>query len=388
MENSQAGLTAQQKLDKAKILLMMKASVFLSTLTFSLRHRIGDTPSGTAHVDGKEVVYNEQFLDLQTVEKVAGLIAHEVWHVAFSHILRRGDKEPKYYFAAADYVINIMLLDAGFELPDGGLWDSRFRGMSTEQVYEIIKQEQQDLPDVTQHVIEANGSADSADDESGGLTPQEAEEQVRDILMKASNQALITDSDAYGDIPAEIIRELKRLTNPVVPWQQLLMDFCTTTSRDDYSWRRPNRRLFPEHYLPSAYSEALENITVAIDTSGSMDDDTLAEILAEIKFIHETLKPKTMTIIDCDYTIHSIYEIDEFTDIESLEFTGGGGTSFFPVMDYCDENEPTLLIYFTDLFAQPVVDEKPYPLLWICYSKHEPAPTGQTIYTTYGENHA
>lgn len=372
-------LTPQEKLDKAKIILMMKASVFLSTLAFSLKHIISeDTSAGTAHTNGKENVYNPKFLETLTVEQVAGLVAHEVWHVAFAHIIRRGDKEAKYYFAAADYVINIMLLDNGFELPPNGLWDNRFRGMSTEEVYEILKAEDWDVPEhPMEHVIEP-GEGDGE-----GMNANEAESQIRDMLIRATNQAMITDSDSYGEIPAEILRELKKLTNPVVPWQTLLMDFCTAVSKEDYSWRKPNRRMFPTHYLPSSYSEALENITVAIDTSGSMDDDTLSQILAEIKYIHETLQPKSMTIIDCDFMIHQIYEVDEFTDIKNLAFTGGGGTSFFPVMQYCEEHEPTVLIYFTDLWAQQVTEEPPYPLLWICYSQHEEAPVGQTIYTEY-----
>jgi predicted metal-dependent peptidase len=379
MENLINGLTATQKLDKAKIQLMMKASVFLSSLTFSLKHRLGNSAIGTAHTDGKEVVYQEEFINGLTVEETTGLIAHEVWHVAFNHITRRGDKEGKYYFAAADYVINVMLVDAGFELPKGGLLDYRFRGLSTEEVYEILKKENANVPEEPmEHILEPTEDGDEEGTSAG------VEDHIRDILIRATNQALIADTEAYGSIPGEILRELKRMTDPVVPWQQLLMEFCTSKSKDDYSMRRPNRRLYPTYYLPSCYSEALENITVAIDTSGSMEDEILSQILAEIKFIHETLKPQSMTIIDCDNRIHSIYEIDEFTDIETLDFTGGGGTSFVPVVDFCKENEPTLLVYFTDLFASQLQEEQSYPILWICYSDHEEAPIGQTIYTKYG----
>jgi predicted metal-dependent peptidase len=92
------------------------------------------------------------------------------------------------------------------------------------------------------------------------------------------------------------------------------------------------------------------------------------------------MRPEKMTIIDCDSRIHNIYEIDSNTDILSLDFTGGGGTSFLPVLDYVTEHPTQALVYFTDLYGETNLPEVDYPVLWICNSDHAPANIGETVY--------
>jgi predicted metal-dependent peptidase len=136
----------------------------------------------------------------------------------------------------------------------------------------------------------------------------------------------------------------------------------------------------PSFYLPSRYSDTLNNLTIAIDTSGSMTDEFLVEILTEIQYINETLKPQNLTVLDCDSRIHNIHHVTDSSSILEYEFTGGGGTSFKPVIKYCNENDTNLLVYFTDLEAQQITDEQPFPIIWVCSTDHAPAPIGETIY--------
>jgi predicted metal-dependent peptidase len=95
-----------------------------------------------------------------------------------------------------------------------------------------------------------------------------------------------------------------------------------------------------------------------------------------------------MTILDCDEIIHNIHEVDDSTDIMKLKFTGGGGTSFYPVLDYCKENATNVLLYFTDLYAESITAEDGYEFetMWICYSEQEAPEYGETIY--YESKHA
>ena len=87
-----------------------------------------------------------------------------------------------------------------------------------------------------------------------------------------------------------------------------------------------------------------------------------------------------MTILDCDSSIHNIYEIDSSIDILSLSFTGGGGTRFKPVLDYVTEHPAQALVYFTDLYGESTLEEVEYPVLWVCNSSHVPASIGETVY--------
>ena len=202
---------------------------------------------------------------------------------------------------------------------------------------------------------------------------------VTNIIVRARTQAQVSGKQAIGEIPDEIMRIIDELLNPKLPWPVILNRFLDQRTREEYSWARRNRR-YRDDYMPSLHSYGLGHLTFAIDTSGSIDDAELQEMLSEIKGVQQIFNPEHMTIIDCDSVIHSVYEIDQNTDIMSLNFNGGGGTRFQPVLDYVESHPTQALVYFTDLFGEIDLKEVNYPILWICNSKHEPANIGETIY--------
>ena len=163
------------------------------------------------------------------------------------------------------------------------------------------------------------------------------------------------------EIPDEIERMIDELLNPKLPWPVILNRFLDQRVREEYSWARRNRRYPSDTYMPSLHSYGLGHLTFAIDTSGSIEDEELQEMLSEIKGIQQVFNPERMTIIDCDSQIHHIHTIDQTTDIMSLEFNGGGGTRFQPVLDYVAEHPTQALIYFTDLYGESEIDSVDYP---------------------------
>ena len=366
MENSKV----EDYLRHAKIDLMTK-SVFLSTICLRLKHSFSnDIP--TAGTDGLSIIYNPEFFsELSAVERT-GLLAHEVWHVAFSHFSRLGNRDKQQWNIAGDYVINYMLTQNGYTIPKGGLLDAQYKGMSTEEVYEIVKQDQKDNPqdiDFQMDLLEAPSAKQQ----------KEVNDKVTDIIIQAQIQSKASGKD-HGEIPDEIVRAIDELINPKLPWNQLLVRFLSNMVKDDYTWTRPNKRFFPHHYLPSQYSPTIGDIVVAIDTSGSVSQEDLVEMLSEIEDIRTTFKPESLTIIDCDSSIHNVFKIEKYDNILELKFQGCGGTDFQPVIDYCNEQQPEVLIYFTDLQAEDITEEPGYPILWICNSKHNPSSVGETIY--------
>lgn len=355
------------KLDKAKIGLMLQGSVFLSTIAFSVKVELSEEYP-TAATNGLFIKFNPNFVDKLNIDELIGVFAHEVWHIAFDHLTRRGDRDPQLWNKAGDYVINLILRDAGFKLPEGALLNKIYKNMSTDEVYNLlIDHNTPDLPMVD--IIEP--------DTKEGIANRE--EDIKKILVKASQMSKMSGEE-IGDIPGEIKRVIDELTQPKLNWIDILYKYVNSTNKNDFSWRKPNRRFFPDLYLPSLYSENISNITVAIDTSGSISTKFLGKMLSELDYIYKLYKPTNFKIIDCDYVIHNIHEVDEFTEIESLNFTGYGGTSFEPVLNYCDNNPTNLLIYFTDLYGDIIPRDTEYPVLWICYSQHPPHKIGETIY--------
>ena len=116
---------------------------------------------------------------------------------------------------------------------------------------------------------------------------------------------------------------------------------------------------------------ALGEIIIAIDTSGSVSDTLLARFLAEIQSLLNTSKPKSITLMSCDWNLHNVQTFVPGQDLTSYVPKGGGGTAFEPVFDYIEENHPNplCLIYFTDGEGSFPSEPPSYPTLWLHFGR-------------------
>lgn len=383
-------VAAKKALDKAKITLMTKAdTAFFTTVCFSLKH-VWDESTPTAATDGLSLLCNPDFFMSLNKEEQVFLLLHEVGHVIFSHMTRRGARDPRVWNYAGDYVINAMLIERGFKMPEGGLYDKRFNEMSTDQVYDILIKENPKTEDRHMDILEG-GSAGTGDDKKGGSGPAQSDvekaaaaadlqNKIEDILVRAAVQSRM-QGDKPGTIPGSIQIFLDKLLNPKLPWQSILRKYMNNMNKVDYSWRRPNRRYFPDHHLPSLYSEALVDIAVAVDTSGSVSDKEFHRFVSEVGSIFKSHKPKKITLIQFDTSLKAINEVRSLDELKALKFTGRGGTIIKPVIDWVHENKPQLMMIFSDggfnHYNQPVKS----PLLWMIHNNHKfAAPYGKVIH--------
>lgn len=383
-------IAAKKALDKAKITLMTKAdTAFFTTVCFSLKH-VWDESIPTAATDGLSILFNPDFFMSLNKEEQVFLLLHEVGHVIFSHMTRRGARDPRVWNYAGDYVINAMLIERGFKMPEGGLYDTRFNEMSTDQVYDILIKENPKTEDRHMDIIEG-ACADTGDDKKGGSGPAQSDTEkaaaaadlqnkIEDILVRAAVQSRM-QGDKPGTIPGSIQIFLDKLLNPKLPWQTILRKYMNNMNKVDYSWRRPNRRYFPDHHLPSLYSEALVDIAVAVDTSGSVSDEEFHRFVSEVASIFKSHKPKKITLIQFDTSLRAINEVHSLDELKALKFTGRGGTLIKPVIDWVHENKPQLMMIFSDggfhHYNQPVKS----PLLWMIHNNPKfTAPYGKIVH--------
>lgn len=362
-------IAAKKALDKAKIKLMTTPdSAFVSTLCFSLKHA-WDENIPTAATDGRTIWFNpEAYLKLTPGQQLSRLL-HETWHPALGHLGRLGSRNQGRWNAACDYCINLMLIDAGFERIPTWLVDEKYRGMSADQIYDLLPEDEQGDPD--------------ENDLKPPLTePEEAalKAEIEDLVVRAAVQSRM-QGDKPGTIPGFIQIFLDKLLNPKLPWQSILRKFMNNMNKVDYSWRRPNRRFFPDHHLPSLYSEALVDIAVAVDTSGSVSDEEFHRFVSEVGSIFKSHKPKKITLIQFDTSLKAINEVHSLDELKALKFTGRGGTIIKPVIDWVHENKPQLMMIFSDggfhHYNQPVKS----PLLWMIHDNPKfTAPYGKVIH--------
>lgn len=354
------------QLEKLKMSLIMKPeTMFYTTIVFSLVFK-WDTSIRTAAVDGKHMFFNPNFFKSITPEERIGVFVHEVLHVALYHITRSLGHEPTLSNYAADYVVNLIVLDAGFILPPDCLYDDRFIDMSYEQVYKILLEEKRDgatlpeeIPGIGSDILPPADQAEASQIES----------DIAEMVLRATIQA--QQSGMYSHVPGSVIVALDKTLNPILPWDVIFQNYMNQFAKDDYSFRKPNKKYLPNLIMPTAYSEAVCEVVLAVDTSGSVSNDEFGFFIQEIDIIQQYLNPDLITLIDFDTEIHEVHEITQNIDVlQDIKFTGRGGTDVHPVLQWACENEPEIMIIFTDgCFKEPAADKYPdCPVLWLIHN--------------------
>lgn len=340
------------------------------------------------------------------------VIAHEVLHCALLHPFRRGTRNPKIWNQACDHVVNLALQENGFTFPTGGwagLKNPNFKGMTAEQVYEILKDQQDqdggEGQDDQEYVLDLRqppkndpgpGKPQQApgQDQGGNQPdnqPQDGQGSGAEAMDAtdweiAAEQATMVAKRA-GKMPIGAERLIRQAREPKVDWREVLREFVTQTMPSDYSWANPNRRYVAQGlYLPGVVKENTAWGVVAIDTSGSVTQAMLEQAAGELTAILADTRPEKLVVIYCDAKVQG--EPVEFTPDGgpvALEMRGGGGTMFQPVFDevakLSEEGDPNFLIYLTDLECYDAPKEPEYPVLWATTLKtSKVGPFGRTVH--------
>jgi len=355
--------------------------------------------------DGVSLYWNPEFVETLNAATLAGTLAHEVMHPALHHHVRRSGRDSKRWNMACDYAINPLLIDAGLSLPDGILFDNRFRGMSAEQIYNLLEtgsesdqgpnpeeeKEQETGGDGATSAASRQGGSNelSAPDTEGGIgqvldaplsedaTPT-IEEQAREWQV-AVTQATAVARQA-GKVPAGLDRTLEGAAEAAIDWRELLRRLWSDTIPVDYSWLRPNRRhLWTGLYLPGVVREGAGEVAIAVDCSGSVSPRQLRLFEAEVRSILEGQHPARVYVLYFDAVVHKVetYEAGQRIDLNPV---GGGGTEFGPCFEWLDGRriQPQSLVFLTDLYGSFPPSAPAYPVLWASTGGRK-APFGQVI---------
>ena len=195
----------------------------------------------------------------------------------------------------------------------------------------------------------------------------------------ATAQAEAT-AKAMGLAAGDAARAIRAQVAPRVDWRDVLRRYLSAAAKSDYAWTPPNRRYIAQGlYLPSLRSETLGPVVVAVDTSGSIDDETLAAFSAEIAAILDEAAPEAVHVVYCDAAVRAT---ERFEPGEAIRLCpqGGGGTAFRPVFDWVAKSDiqPVCVVYLTDLDGDDFGPAPDYPVLWVSTWKTG-APFGEVI---------
>lgn len=355
----------------------------------------------TQATDGRNLWINAKFWEGIPLEQKVAELVHELYHKILLHVTRRGSRDPYIWNVACDYVINAAMKNNGFNFPTTGekawLLDMKYDGWLAEAVYtDLMKnakaqqQPGQGQPGSGQPGKGSPGMPQLAPgredlkDAQGCEHPETRERTEQDI--KAMVDRAIAMAKAMGNMPLGIEMNVAKATKVArEPWYNHLHRYMQSLAISEYNWAKQNRRALLTHkcFTPLHYSEALGDVAVFIDTSGSCYEASQQQNFAgHLNAILSEAKPRRVHMYYFDTEVYKGQEIEAGElDIE-LKPKGGGGTSFVPIFERLEDDgiEPDVCIILTDLMGRFPADEPTYPVVWASIYDQIEAPFGDTIH--------
>ena len=236
---------AREQLVTARIGLLLRHS-FFGNLATRLRLINADEWCPTAATDGLNFYYNSRFIMMLKTKEVEFLFGHEVLHVVYDHIGRRGTRNPKIWNIADDYAVNADLKRhkvGQFITTVPCLYEAKYDGKPAEEIYDDLMKnvKQINIDDLIDQMIddhmddegegEGAGDSDGTGDKEGKSKRPKMSEEERERVRQEVKQAIITaaNSAEAGTLPLGVERMVKQATNPVMPWRDVVQTNITST---------------------------------------------------------------------------------------------------------------------------------------------------------------
>lgn len=385
---------ARDVLIQARVKMLMTQD-FWGKLATRMKLINADEWCATLATDGRNFYYNSRFvLNLKGIDKVMFGFAHEVLHCIYDHIARTtSGYNKKLANIAQDYVINADLCQhkIGAKIDEIDIiFDMKYYGWAWEAVYEDLMKNVQfidieALADMLldDHLEEGDGEGEDDDGQKDGdgvsrrrpKISKEEREKIKDEFREAILQA--AQGAKAGSLPSGVERMVGNLTAPKMDWRSLITMKIPSLAKNDYSYQRPNKKYqYSGIVMPGLQREEAIDVCVAIDTSGSISQTQLEEVLSEVIGLMDMYAEFTLRIWQFDTAVYG-YETftkDTSGDMMSYRIKGGGGTSFQANWDFMKEEgiEPKLFIMFTDGESYDGWGDPDYQddMLWIINNKY------------------
>ena len=395
-------MLARERLISARVGLLLRHS-FFGNLATRLKLTNADEWCGTAATDGLKFYYNSRFIMLLKPKEVEFLVGHEVLHVVYEHMDRRGNRDPQMWNIADDYAVNADLKRHGvgqFITSVPCLYEKKYDGKPAEEIYDDLMQNVQkiSIDDLIDQMLDdhMDSDGDSAGDgdgpESEGKGRPKMSDEERERARQEMKQAIISaaQSAEAGQLPAGVERLIKQHTDPVMPWRELIQTNLTSSIRTDYSWMRPSRRGWHMDAIMPGMTPGEEiDVVVSLDMSGSISNKQAQAFLGEIGGMMDSFDGYKVHVFcfDTDTYNPQDFHSDNMDNISEYEPHGGGGTDFECIFDYLKKNaiDPKRLIVFTDGYPNGSWGDPDYcDTTWIIHGDKNPNPPFGT-YALYDE---
>jgi predicted metal-dependent peptidase len=329
----------------------------------------------TAATDGRRIYFNREFViglffDANVAatrnnghNRLVAIMAHEVWHHLFGHLLRRGNRDKDYWNMAVDYIVNATIrFEKTGTLPAGHLYDKLFTMDHTaEEVYDYLVANNVPKKEALDAHIESGGTSQSGDDQGSGdeagsddpdvtitqgdmaatisdglcsggdITveqgdvmpePLTAEESKRLASHARLTAIKVAQEGAAGRLPAQIQRQIDDTINSKLDWRKIINTALRSIDPFNYtydelsdvtwaSWIYHRANWHPScgykkgfcAILPTQSEDERVEAFIAIDTSASVTNEMISAFLSEIASIMESFNDFELRILCFDAVV-------------------------------------------------------------------------------------
>jgi len=193
-------------------------------------------------------------------------------------------------------------------------------------------------------------------------------------LLEAETKQVVDEakksSDSWGSISGSWLENIVAANTPKISVKEVVRRFAqSVASRATESSRMRRNRRYGLRY-PGALRKYTTKILIAVDSSGSMGSDQLADGFA---IINATCKQAHVSFMIFDTAILSV-ENDMKRAKQNFEVKGRGGTDFQCVTDYVNEHKFDGVVIFTDGIAPAPTRPNKTKVLWLLSEEHYKPP--------------
>jgi len=390
---------ANQKLSNARMKTLILEPFYGDILVQT--DFIADYTVKTAATNGLNIIYNPNYVKDLTDEQVTFLILHELYHCLLYHIPRMGNKDKYIWNIAADLIVNYRILK---ETPSLGLNIQNVQAIkgsliggddladiTTEELYDKLlkqKEEQKRMGRKNSYTLKIGENSEIKVTEDGefdfdiiqndGMANEDLEERINQKILTS-----LLKSKQAGKLDTDLERKFNHITAPKVKWYTYIRRFLSNREDDESSFSTPDRmNIYRGVILPGESQEEkqLEDIVIAIDTSGSITDNDIGRAVFHLKQLCDQYNLQGH-LIYWDTEVRQAVKIKRYSDIIKTTVKGGGGTNVMPVFEYIKKNLPKTIctVVITDGYLLEYPKSIMKNVVWAIL------PGGNTSVSTFGK---
>lgn len=383
-----SNFTTMERLQIARIKLQRQAP-FYGFLALQLK--LIEQPSvGTAGVDGKgRMYYSPEFIDKLDTEELVFLFAHELGHLVFDHITRKGSRNHMLWNMAGDYVINLTLeKDNVGKFIEGGLKDDKYKGMTADEVYELLKKDMEQAMKDYQKSQESGGSDSHEMWGEGAADGKEMTEEEKQAVSKKWQQAAVSAAHAAKaagkEVPEAFRGLIAELTEGKISWRDLVREKIKAQNKEEQTWSKVNRRRqLGQFNAPGQAPGEKVSFLVALDVSGSFTQQMVNDAMSEVYSATREFEEVTIDVIQWDTRVyaHKVFTQDNAEEMLQYQIEGGGGTDITCLHEWLinERKEPAQIFVFTDLYFNYIPDHGIAPTTFIVIGNDAAPPYGEAV---------